>query len=467
LILDGRVSLGAPATTICCDKHRNLPFFHSASPIVAARWFGSAVFRCDAAKGALFQGRIGSAQRQWFELLVWERVQDIVFLGRSLASSQGHWHLLGAAHYASPGQALAAVTPSRESDSRRGHFACNLFTSRPIRLHHGTGFARKGLLRGHGRVDPMSRVTWPDFEDFQHALPGMQGGYLLRARPERNWQARTLRLPGVTLTLAREATGTIYVGKSDFETYHCVIPLSAHRSTLVDGIQLDRRSAVWLVPNETLHITRLVPSLWLDIAIDSKSIRPRIADHETLSAVNAVGHNRIVTDDELLPALLGFVHHAFLLESQLVSDMADEGIRRSVAAVAIDLVLVMLETALSEEMICKVAARRHHILETTLSLIDSCDAQLDTGAMCAFAYTTERTIRNVFNDYFHLSPHRYVMLRRLHSIRRCIRDPGCLDNITSICARHGVWDFGRLAAQYRGCFGVLPSEDRRARGESA
>ncbi|MNR23966.1 Transcriptional activator FeaR [compost metagenome] len=67
-------------------------------------------------------------------------------------------------------------------------------------------------------------------------------------------------------------------------------------------------------------------------------------------------------------------------------------------------------------------------------------------------------MRNVFNEYLGMSPHRYLMIRRLHGIRDAIRHAGPDDTITSICARFGVWDFGRFANLYRQYFGMLPAQ---------
>jgi AraC family ethanolamine operon transcriptional activator len=41
------------------------------------------------------------------------------------------------------------------------------------------------------------------------------------------------------------------------------------------------------------------------------------------------------------------------------------------------------------------------------------------------------------------------------------------ETISSICANHGIWDFGRFADQYRRLFGVLPSQNLADRRISA
>ncbi|MFD1692393.1 helix-turn-helix domain-containing protein [Azotobacter chroococcum] len=76
--------------------------------------------------------------------------------------------------------------------------------------------------------------------------------------------------------------------------------------------------------------------------------------------------------------------------------------------------------------------------------------------LCVAAGASERTLRNVFNHYLGMSPHRYLMMHRLHTIRGAILQARPGDTITDICAQYGVWDFGRFAGHYRTYFGELP-----------
>jgi AraC family ethanolamine operon transcriptional activator len=110
---------------------------------------------------------------------------------------------------------------------------------------------------------------------------------------------------------------------------------------------------------------------------------------------------------------------------------------------------------------------RHHtdrlqILRRALDLVESLHASpVYTEDICAATRVSERTVRNIFNDYLGMSPHRYLMVRRLHAMRAAIRRSAPGETVTNVCARYGVWDFGRFARQYRETFGVLPSQTLR------
>ena len=112
----------------------------------------------------------------------------------------------------------------------------------------------------------------------------------------------------------------------------------------------------------------------------------------------------------------------------------------------------------------RTCANRLRVLDKAIDLVASMqDHALSIEEFSAAAGASERTLRNVFQECLGISPHHYVMAHRLHAIRSAIRGSGPKDTITSICSRFGVWDFGRLAKQYKAQFGELPSQSLLAR----
>jgi len=77
--------------------------------------------------------------------------------------------------------------------------------------------------------------------------------------------------------------------------------------------------------------------------------------------------------------------------------------------------------------------------------------------LCQTAGTTERTLRYAFCDLVGMSPQRYLMQRRLHMARTCLKtaEPGV--SIAAIATACGFRHPGRFAHYFETLFGEQPS----------
>jgi AraC-like DNA-binding protein len=87
--------------------------------------------------------------------------------------------------------------------------------------------------------------------------------------------------------------------------------------------------------------------------------------------------------------------------------------------------------------------------------------------LCSLTGASERTLRNAFHTVYGTGPTRYLVQRRLAAARRALREAQAGDTVTSIATRHGLWDLGRFAADYRRLYGEPPSATLRAARGSA
>ena len=95
-------------------------------------------------------------------------------------------------------------------------------------------------------------------------------------------------------------------------------------------------------------------------------------------------------------------------------------------------------------------------------LVDLLHAQrselLHASELARLAGLDERTLRREFFAHFGISVGRYLRLRRLNDVRRELADPrGEIESVTQAATKHGFFDLGRFAANYRRTFGENPS----------
>ncbi len=71
---------------------------------------------------------------------------------------------------------------------------------------------------------------------------------------------------------------------------------------------------------------------------------------------------------------------------------------------------------------------------------------------------SERTLRNVFLEYYGMPPRKFLIIQRLNQVRNVLRaaDPE-QTTVTAVAARFGFWHFGRFAGTYQKVFQESPS----------
>jgi AraC-like DNA-binding protein len=106
---------------------------------------------------------------------------------------------------------------------------------------------------------------------------------------------------------------------------------------------------------------------------------------------------------------------------------------------------------------------RSRVIARTLQLIEANEGQpLFVDDLCRATQVSERTLRNIFHEFFGVGPMRLLKVRQLREIRAALlrADPQ-RDTVTRIAARYGIWDFSLFARNYKALFGESPSRTLR------
>jgi transcriptional regulator GlxA family with amidase domain len=87
------------------------------------------------------------------------------------------------------------------------------------------------------------------------------------------------------------------------------------------------------------------------------------------------------------------------------------------------------------------------------------DQPLYLTEICGAIAVPERTLRVACEEHLGMGPIRYLSLRRMHLVRRALRqaDPSTA-TVTRLATDHGFWELGRFSVTYRALFDESPSE---------
>jgi AraC-like DNA-binding protein len=107
------------------------------------------------------------------------------------------------------------------------------------------------------------------------------------------------------------------------------------------------------------------------------------------------------------------------------------------------------------------AAQRHHagIMRRFHRVTEAhLDEPLYVPELCKEVGASERTLNTCCHEHLGMGPKHYLLLRRMHMVRRALRESSSAETtVTEVAMQYGFWQFGRLAVEYRALFGEAPS----------
>ena len=96
--------------------------------------------------------------------------------------------------------------------------------------------------------------------------------------------------------------------------------------------------------------------------------------------------------------------------------------------------------------------RFHRVIEEHL------DQPLYVPELCKEIGTSIRTLNACCHEHLGMGPKHYLLLRRMHMVKRALRDRTPAETtVTDVATGYGFWQFGRFAGEYKALFGEAPS----------
>ncbi|WP_019464409.1 helix-turn-helix transcriptional regulator [Dyella japonica] len=310
----------------------------------------------------------------------------------------------------------------------------------------------------------MPKIICSQFDEFERVMLRINSRFIPTKPGTHDWLHHSVDLGDVTIAINQLGSGTIHSGAMYKGTYSLFIPLSRPGSCRIYGQEMEPGLIGWFVPDVETYSYSREALLWLGITIEQKHILQWVAQQP----------------ENFLPGLKA--HRVGLGNTKMIDELADL-IKRALHVDAIDPFAAQparcLETLREQVLDASYFAvqsvgpsdershgrprlSRQAIIRKAATFIDaSFDDSISVRDLCAACRVSSRTLHSVFLEEIGVSPHRYLMLKRLSAIHIALTRGGTDRTVASICAKYGVWDFGRFASLYRRVFGVLPSQALR------
>jgi AraC family ethanolamine operon transcriptional activator len=310
----------------------------------------------------------------------------------------------------------------------------------------------------------MTRTVFSDFDQFADSIRGIAGRFVPTARSEAEWWVEATSLGRAELQQLQIGGAATYAGDGTQGTLTLGIPMSDPRRIRIDGHALAENSVIYLKHDQPFTFASRQATRWAGVTIHMRSdgladsfddqyimrmLHPGTRAQSRLDCIDRLRQlvARIGTPDDETVAFL----------TPAASSCAEEDVLAAVVQT------IEATSPPQDRHVGRPQLSRNRVIARTLELIDAKQGQpLFVEDLCRATGVSERTLRNVFHEYFGVGPMRLLKVRQLMEIRRVLlaSDPS-QDTVARIAARFGVWDFSLFARNYKSLYGESPSESLR------
>jgi AraC family ethanolamine operon transcriptional activator len=311
----------------------------------------------------------------------------------------------------------------------------------------------------------MSRFVFRDFDEFADSITGVAGRFVPTARSSAEWWVEQQQAGRLALQQIQVGSAVTFAGDGQRDMFTLGVPMSDVKNIRVDGHPLNENSYILLRQNQPFTCTGYDVTRWAGITLP---VDHPCLDAQLFEAANSMDGPRTRTEIVHLARLRALIGRVCSAENVNLDDPAAAASAEQELALAI---VHALEASRwdRDRHVGRPQFSRRRVIARALELIEANEGQpLFVEDLCRAAQVSERTLRNIFQEYFGVGPMRLLKVRQLREIRAALLTAHPRhDTVTQVAARFGIWDFSLFARNYKALFGESPSTTlRSSRGRS-
>jgi AraC family transcriptional regulator, ethanolamine operon transcriptional activator len=310
----------------------------------------------------------------------------------------------------------------------------------------------------------MTRIIFKDFDEFADAINGLTGRFVPTARSQSDWWIQVVPIGRLPLQQLQTGGPTTFAGDGADQALTIGIPTSVSQRIRVDGHGLDDSSFILVKENQPFTVGARELTRWAGITVplDHPALDPQLV--QALRTQRRSGTH--------VQAGLAEINAAKSLIARLCTDdgtveLIDSAATRWAEEEIMTVASFLLEAGSRAERVHTGRPRfpRERVMARALAYIEENEGRpLFMSDLCGATGVSERTLRNIFIDYFGVGPMRLLKVRQLREIRAALIAAELSEQrVASVAAHFGVWDLSAFARNYKALYGETPSTTLRAR----
>jgi AraC family ethanolamine operon transcriptional activator len=238
---------------------------------------------------------------------------------------------------------------------------------------------------------------------------------------------------------------------------YVMIGTTASRKSRVDwnGLALSNRRLAFAGPATDLDFSVFEDSEPVVLLVKPQLLRRYLGEEATAEMLGA-GH-ALECDPRFNRRLIhsaGLIIDRYLAHGELLKN------KREREMVEAELIETFAEITVAEDARSgrNTKPKRSQALRRAIEYANSVNGPIPIPALAEAAGVSQRTLEYAFRETFGVTPAKYLRWSRMNRLHRAVLEgePGST-NITTMAAKFGFSELGRLAVEYRRLFGESPS----------
>ena len=300
--------------------------------------------------------------------------------------------------------------------------------------------------------------TYEDFDEFSDAITGLSGRLLPTARPRAPWWMSRARVGEITVHHLQLGARVSFAGHAEPDTVFIALPLNEPPGMFVNGQPLGDRSMFVLPPGQSVVLAARPATQCIGIVLPASESGIDVALSQRRSVFEAA---HALCEPRALERLRMLARQV----SRSNPDMTSTDLASRMYSEIVEAVRAALELceAPVEKRFGRPQYPRSDVIARCLSLVQSSARQpLFIADLCGVAGTSERTLRNIFREYFGVGPQCLLKVRTLGEIRAALLQARSDEQtVRQVVRQFGVRDFSLFARHYKALFDESPSTTLR------